>query len=93
MNENEKVMVTEETPKEKNKIDRLIDEIEMVNKNVQKHLSYRAYFIRGLWQGLGIVIGSTIFAGMMYSLATKIVDRDTLKSWALQYKIESESKK
>ena len=66
--ENEK----EEKKTLKQRIKDLVMQMEKVNKVITKQFSFKRIFIRGLLQGLGFVIGSTLIAGGLYSMAIKM---------------------
>jgi hypothetical protein len=74
------------------RIEDLVVQLEKANKTVRKEFSFKRIFIRGLLQGLGIVIGSTILAGILYSLSTKFIDKDFIKENTLKYILEQEEK-
>ena len=81
--------------KEENKslnqrIEDLVVGIEKANKIIKKEFSWKRIFIRGLLQGLGIVIGSTILAGILYSVSTKFIDKEFIKENTLKYILEQE---
>ena len=81
--------------KEENKslnqrIEDLVVGIEKANKIIKKEFSWKRIFIRGLLQGLGIVIGSTILAGILYSVSTKFIDKKFIKENTLKYILDKE---
>ncbi len=71
----------------------LVDEMEKNNYLISKIYSWKNALWRGLFYGLGIVIGSTIFAGFLYSLAVNILGEDLIKEMTLEYIINQEEKK
>ena len=66
---------TEPQPKNLNaRIEDLVLELEKSTHIIKSRFSYRSSFLRGILQGLGIVIGSTIVAGILYTLATMFIN-------------------
>ncbi len=81
----------EETGEKKNinqRIEDLVNEMEKTNSLIAKVFSLKSAFIRGLLQGLGIIIGSTILAGALYSMTVKLFGNDFLKDVVLDNVIE-----
>ncbi len=74
------------------RIEDLVNQIEKVNKVVKKEFSFKRIFLRGLLQGLGIVIGSTLLAGILYSLAVKLGWKEIIQENTLKYVLEQEEK-
>ncbi len=86
------VQIEKEEKKSLNeRIEDLVKEIEKVNSSVNSHFSFKAIFLKGLLQGLGIIIGSTILAGLLYSLSIKFIDKDFIKENTLKYILEKEA--
>ena len=75
------------------RIEDLVIQIEKVNKTVKKEFSFKRIFLRGLLQGLGIVIGSTILAGILYSISVKFVDKKVIQKYTLEHILDEEQKK
>ena len=75
------------------RIEDLVIQIEKVNKVVKKEFSFKRIFLRGLLQGLGIVIGSTILAGVLYSVSVKFVDKKVIQKYTLEHILDEEQKK
>ena len=75
------------------RIEDLVIQIEKVNKVVKKEFSFKRIFVRGLLQGLGIVIGSTILAGVLYSVSVKFVDKKVIQKYTLEHILDEEQKK
>jgi len=71
------------------RIEDLVKEIEKINKSVSSHFSFKAIFLKGLLQGLGIIIGSTVLAGLLYSLTVKFIDEDFIKENTLKYILDT----
>jgi hypothetical protein len=65
------------------RIEDLVNEMEKSTKIITKVFSLKSSFIRGLMQGLGIVIGSTILAGALYSMTVELFGNDFLKDVVL----------
>ena len=61
------------------RIEDLVNEMEKNNLLIAKIYSLRSAFFRGTLQGLGIIIGSTILAGALYSMTVKLFGNDFLK--------------
>ncbi len=80
-------METEEEQKQK-PIKSLNERIEDLVIVMEKTFSYRASFVRGIFQGLGFIIGSTIIAGIGYTLLTKIVSPEALRDMTIDAAIE-----
>jgi len=59
---------------------------------LEKRFSYRASFARGIVQGLGFIIGSTIIAGIGYSILTHIVNPQVLHDISISGAIEKSVK-
>jgi peptidoglycan hydrolase CwlO-like protein len=72
------------------RIEDLVNQIEKTNKLVKTNFSFKSIFLKGLLQGLGIIIGSTILAGLLYSLSTKFIDKDFIKENTLKYILDQE---
>ena len=66
------------------RIEDLVNEMEKTNHLVVKVFSLKSAFIRGLLQGLGIIIGSTILAGALYSVSLKIFGNNFLQGVTLE---------
>ena len=94
----EKVGVIEKevkVEKENNKtlnqrIEDLVINMERVNNTVRKEFSFKRIFFRGLLQGLGFVIGSTILAGILYSISTKFIDKHFIEENTLRYHLKQD---
>jgi len=55
---------------------------------MEKTFSYRASFVRGIFQGLGFIIGSTIIAGIAYSILTNFVSPEVLHDMSIDAAME-----
>ena len=73
------------------RIEDLVNEMEKRTKTVTRIFSLKFSFIRGLIQGLGIIIGSTVLAGALYSLTVELFGNDFLKDVVLDDVIEKYS--
>ncbi len=73
------------------RIEDLVNEMEKNNFLIAKIYSLRSAFFRGLLQGLGIIIGSTILAGALYSLGVHMFGKDFLKDVVLDDVIQKYS--
>ena len=79
--ENKRVSLSE-------RIEKLVSAMERLERLAEKKFSLKYAFARGLMQGLGIVLGSTILAGALYWSATKFISPELIKSWTLEYMVE-----
>ena len=70
------------------RIEDLVNEMERNNHLIAKIYSLRSAFFRGILQGLGIIIGSTILAGALYSMTVKLFGNDFLRDVVLDNVIE-----
>ena len=70
------------------RIEKLVSAMERLERLAEKKFSLKYAFARGLVQGLGIVIGSTILAGVLYWSVTKFINPELIKSWTLEYMVE-----
>ena len=70
------------------RIEKLVSAMERLERLAEKKFSLKYAFARGLMQGLGIVLGSTILAGALYWSATKFISPELIKSWTLEYMVE-----
>ena len=59
---------------------------------MEKMFSWRASFMRGIFQGLGFIIGSTIIAGLGYTLLTKVVSPEALHDISINSLIDKNTK-
>jgi hypothetical protein len=59
-------------PAPESKLDRLIGEIEEVNANIKNAYDPRYIFMRGVLYGVAYLIGVTLVAGILFSLALRI---------------------
>ena len=66
------------------RIKQLVDTLENSQKLNNKMHSARFFFSRGIVQGLGFVIGSTVVAGLMYYFFITYLGLDFLKDWTLE---------
>ena len=55
---------------------------------MEKTFSLRASFVRGIFQGLGFIIGSTIIAGIAYSVLTQFVSPRVLHDMSFDAMLE-----
>ncbi len=70
------------------RIEKLVSAMERLERLAERKFSLRYAFARGLMQGLGIVIGSTILAGVLYAIVIKFVSPDLIQSWTIDAVIE-----
>ncbi len=66
------------------RIEDLVEELEKLSRVADKRFSYKAALVRGVAQGLGIVIGSTVVAGLLYALITKFISPQIIKDITIQ---------
>ncbi len=71
------------------RIEDLVHQMEKANETIKKTFSLKFAFIRGVLQGLGIIIGSTILAGALYAITIQIFGNDVLDSIILDNVVES----
>jgi hypothetical protein len=86
---------TREKP-EKNlnaRIEDLVNGLEKSSHVIEKRFSYKMSFFRGVVQGLGIVVGSTIVAGIAYTLLTYIINPKILHTMTIESAIEKSLEK
>jgi hypothetical protein len=98
LSEPEEVSSDEAENQEENKslsqrIEDLVNEMERNNHLIAKIYSLRSAFFRGLLQGLGIIIGSTILAGALYSMTVQLFGNDFLRDVVLDNVIEKYNQK
>ena len=70
------------------RIEDLVNEMERNNYLIARIYSLRSAFLRGTLQGLGIIIGSTILAGALYSMTVRLFGNDFLRDVVLDNVIE-----
>ena len=59
----------EQEPKQNpSNIERLVEELSGTNQYLRHAFSLRMIILRGLVTGVAIVVGSTVFAGLLFSL-------------------------
>ena len=75
------------------RIEDLVVGLERLEKVMEKRFSYRASFGRGILQGLGIVIGSTIVAGVLYAMVTKFINPNFIDNLTLDTVVEKQHAK
>ncbi len=88
--------IEEENEEEKGikyRVEELVEAMERNNQLISKIYSWRGAFVRGLFYGLGIIVGSTIVAGMLYSLSIYLFGEDFIKQQTLEYLLEQEKDK
>ena len=61
------------------RIERLIVGLERLNELAERKFSYKASFLRGVIQGLGIIVGSTVVASALLTLLYKILSPDLVR--------------
>jgi len=69
---------------EKNLNGRIEDLVDIM----EKRFSYGATFGRGIVQGLGFIIGSTIVAGIGYTLLTKFISPEAINEMTINAAIQ-----
>lgn len=70
------------------RIEDLVGELEKLSKIADKRFSYKAALIRGVAQGLGIIIGSTVVAGILYAMLTKFISPKLIRDITIQKALE-----
>jgi len=76
------------TPPLSERIVHLVTELESASKVVKQTFSYRAAFVRGILQGLGFVLGSTIVAGIMYTIITHFISPKLIHDMTLDSAVQ-----
>ena len=71
------------------RIEDLVGEMEKLSAVAEKRFSYKAALLRGIAQGLGIVIGSTIVAGILYATLSRFINPNFIKSYTFQEQVQS----
>ncbi len=66
------------------RIEDLVLALERLEEIADKKLSFKSAFFRGIMQGLGIVIGSTIVAGILYAVLIKFVSPELIQKLMLE---------
>lgn len=84
----EKVVKEDDGKNLNNRMEDLVLEMEKNTHVISKVYSIKSAFVRGLFQGLGIIIGSTILAGALYSMSVNLFGEDVLKGYILENIIE-----
>ena len=67
------------------RVEELVKSLEKSQKLNEEIHSMKFVLIRGVLQGLGFVLGSTIFAGILYYFFITFLGLDFLKEWTLDY--------
>lgn len=67
------------------RVEDLVNSLEKSQKLDEEIHSIRFVFVRGLFQGLGIVVGSTVFAGFLYYFFVTYLGLEFFKEWTLDY--------
>ncbi len=66
------------------RIEDLVLALERLEEMANKRFSFKAAFARGVVQGLGIVIGSSIVAGILYAVLIKFVSPEIIQKLMLE---------
>ena len=66
--------------------------IEDLVRVMEKRFSYRATLGRGIVQGLGFIIGSTIVAGIGYTFLTNFISPEALHDMTINAALERDIK-
>ncbi len=67
----------------RHRIENLVVALENIEDVIKTRLSFRYALMRGILQGLGFVIGSTIVAGILYLFITQFISPDFIKNITL----------
>jgi hypothetical protein len=75
------------------KIDKSLNKrIEDLIKVIEKSFSYKKSFTNGVMQGLGFILGSTIVAGIGYTILTQFISPEMLHDMSIDAAIQRSSK-
>ena len=83
--------ITDAKPQQRNlnqRIEDLVLAMERVEQLADKKFSARAAFWRGVMQGLGIVVGSTIVAGILYTVLVRFISPQLIQQLMLDNAVE-----
>jgi len=72
------------------RIESLIDSMERLEGLALKKFSIKSAFMRGVAQGLGIIIGSTIVAGLLYAALTQFISPQLIQKMMLENMVNKE---
>ena len=72
------------------RLENLVTELEKSTRVIKSRFSYRAAFSRGIMQGLGVVIGSTIIAGIAYTLLTQLISPKAIHDISIDAVVEQQ---
>lgn len=70
------------------RIEDLVNALERLENLASKKFSVRAALLRGVAQGLGIIIGSTIVAGILYAVLVKFISPQLINQFILENVVE-----
>ncbi len=70
------------------RIEELVIAMEKLERLANKKFSVKSAFLRGMAQGLGIIIGSTIVAGILYAAVTKFISPSVIQKLMLENVVE-----
>ena len=88
-NENQEQHEDKKTLNER--IEDLVNSMERTNTVIKRSFSWKSAFLRGMLQGLGFVIGTTILAGLAYSLSVRFLGKDFVDGMTLEQVIKKEN--
>ncbi len=72
----------------KERVAELVDALEKARVSMEARFSLRRAFLRGVAQGLGIILGSTIVAGVLYAVAVKFVSPELIQKYMIDSVVE-----
>ena len=72
------------------RLESLVTELEKSTGIIKSRFSYKAAFLRGIAQGLGVVIGSTIIAGIAYTLVTQFISPKIIHDISIDAVVEQQ---
>ncbi len=79
-------MSDEQSPKKSlnERLEDLVIAMESLEILLKRKFSIRSALLRGIAQGLGIIVGSTIVAGILYALLVKFISPEFVQSLLLE---------
>jgi len=72
----------------KERVAELVDALEKARVSMEARFSLRRAFLRGVAQGLGIILGSTIVAGILYAIVVKFISPEFIQKYMLDSVVE-----
>ena len=73
---------------DRSKLDTLVSLLTEINQRLKKQESFFRFFLKGVFYGLGFVVGTTIVAGIAYAILTLFVSPQFIENLTLKHQVE-----